>query len=51
MSAQWITTTGLLFDIFGAFLVASEVVRKFEGEQFLGTPTIDTLDDANLPPK
>jgi hypothetical protein len=48
MAAQWITTIGLLLDICGAFLVASEVVRKFDGEQFKGTPSIDELGD---PPK
>lgn len=49
MSAQWVTTFGLLLDIIGAFLVAIEVVNKFHGIQFDGHKTIDALADP--PPK
>ena len=49
MSAQWITTFGLLLDIFGAFLVATEVVSKFHGDQFLGPKEYNKL--ADNPPK
>lgn len=48
MSAQWLTTIGLLFDILGAILVAYEVVRKFDGIQFVVGNTYATLAD---PPK
>jgi len=49
MCAQWITTIGLFLDILGAFLVASEVVNKFNGEMLDAFPTIDSMD--HPPPK
>ena len=49
MCAQWFTTFGLLLDIFGAVLVATEVVNKFNGAMIGPFPTIDSMD--NPPPK
>jgi hypothetical protein len=49
MSAQWTTTLGLILDIFGAFLVATEVVNKFHGAMIGPFPTIDSM--AEPPPK
>jgi uncharacterized membrane protein len=45
MAAQWVTTIGLILDIFGAFLVASEVVKQFKGNMHSAFPTIDSLGD------
>lgn len=48
MSSQLVTTIGLVFDIFGALLVAIEVVKKFDGDQFVVGQTYATMSD---PPK
>lgn len=48
MSPQLVTTIGLAFDIIGALLVAIEVVKKFDGDQFVVGQTYDTMTD---PPK
>jgi hypothetical protein len=48
MTPQWVTTAGLVCDIFGAVLVAIEVVNKFDGDQFELGQTYDTL---TKPPK
>lgn len=47
MTPYIVSTTGLLFDILGAFLVAIEVVKQYEGEQFRN---IGVLSDLNGKP-
>lgn len=40
-----INTVGLCFDVFGAWLVAWEVVRKFDGQKLEVDPHIAAADD------
>lgn len=48
MISQWLSTIGLIIDMIGALLVAYEVVKKFDGTQFVVGTTYDTVTD---PPK
>lgn len=42
-----INSTGLIFDIFGAWFVAIEVVRKFHGKKYDKDPSLYAAD---MPP-
>lgn len=49
MVAQWITTAGLVCDIFGAWLVAIEVVRVFRGPTTIDVGASGTLNGGFIP--
>jgi hypothetical protein len=42
---QWINTFGISFDIIGAWLVAYEIVKQYNGKKYRDDVTIDELDE------